>query len=136
MVACAVPIFGTVVPISFHRSQLKLAHDAFDRGELIACGCHLREAIDQYLQALIDLYQVKPTGRKKRNKFNLQSPAGKLKALAGAKVFEDTCCIAEMIDLCNQLAHCEKIRVCDLEWTLEFAYQLFEDGRLSRGGAI
>ena len=133
MVALAVPVFGATIPLCLHRQQLKLAHDAYDRGELIACGCHLREAIDRYLSALVKLYNVKPP-EKKRVRFNLATPSGKLKALSAAKVFEDDCCIAETIDCCNRLAHCEKVRDGDLEWALEFAYSLFDDPRLTRGG--
>src|SRR5690606_27671359 len=129
-----VPSFGATIPLALHRPMLRLAHDYFDRGDYIAAGCCLRESIDRYLQGLVDLYQVKP-GKKKRNKYNMATPAGKLKALRASGV--DVCCwLGDIVHTCNKLAHCERVDRDEIGDLLELTYLLLDDFRLTRGEGV
>ena len=133
MVALAVPNFGATIPLSLHRQMLTLAHDAFDAGDYVRCGCQLREAINRYLTALCKLHDVKFSKVKQLEK---RPPAVKLARLvkSGAVCECHAEWMSDVIDACNRLAHCEKVNMFTISYSLELAYELLDESPLSRGG--
>ena len=133
MVALAVPTFGATIPLSLHRTMLHAAHDAFDSGDYVRCGCQLREAIDRYVTALCKLHGVKFSERKQLEK---RPPAVKLGRLIKAGIVDPGVggWLGEVIDTCNQLAHCQPVRRGSISLAIEITYSILDETPLSRGG--
>lgn len=133
MVAIAVPFLGAVIPLSLHRQMLTLAHDSFDRGDYVRCGCQLREGINRYLTALCKLHHVKFSKVKSLEK---RPPAVKLARLIKAGIIDPGVggWLGEVIDTCNQLAHCRPVRKRTISFAIEIVYAVLDEAPLSRGG--
>lgn len=136
MVALAVPKLGTTIPLSLHRPMLDRAHEAFDSGDYVRCGCQLREAINRFLTAYCKLYDVRFSKVKSLDK---RPPAVKLARLIKAGHIGECCggWLHEVIDTCNKLAHCQPVKRGEIAGAIEIAYALLidsDDGCLSRGG--
>lgn len=116
-------LFIAIVPFSkrpevqcYGRIALDAAHRALDRGDRFACACWCREAIRRYLFAWCQAHSL-PV----RSKY--LSPRKLYRQLKTAGV---ECCswVLEVVDACNQIAHCEPAKV-SLDCCLEIVEAVF-----------
>jgi hypothetical protein len=105
------------------RMTLFASHYSLERGDLIAAGCKLREAMRQFLHAECEFWGCLPT----RN-FELM-PMGLAKALRKAGQMDpgDFQWVSEIIGIGNRAAHVEFVQRQEIETALKFAH-LFLDG--------
>ena len=106
------------------RQTLFKAHDALEANRLIEAGCHLREAVRQYLAAECEYWGV--TFAKKRSR---RTPGEMAHALRKAGHLEK--CgfdwLEEIVGYANALAHCGFVAPSVVETSIRFVH-VFLDG--------
>jgi len=139
MVCLAVEEFGNVRPLCTARPVLLEAQSKLEAGDLIACGCLLREAFRKYLVAECESRRCLPTKRRH------QTPSQLLKLLRKlGHVDEDAVqWYAEIITTGNKAAHCEEIEQASLSGcismmhiVLDCATNLDEPNNLRNEGGV
>jgi len=122
MVALNVEAWGDVRPICEARPILFQAQDAYERGDLIACGCLLREAFRKYLVAECEARQCLPKKRKQ------QSPTQLLRLLKKlGHVDSDTAkWYSEIITTGNAAAHCDNVENCCLKGCMSIMHIILD----------
>ncbi len=119
MVALASPDLFKFRPVCLSRLYLYRAHSALERGDTIAAGCLLREAVTRYLTALCQYGDCLP---RKRDR----TPANMLRVLREAHQLGDDDCeaIRMVIDVGNKLAHCKAVRPSRVEYYIHYLNEL------------
>ena len=123
MVAPAVPEFGRVLTLNFARAYLFRAAEALDRGDLIAAGCLLREAIRRQCWAECEWNGCLPQNVSLRT-----PPVTLLRALARASKCEaNFSWVKEMIETANAAAHCIPVKRSELRFAIETFHGVIDD---------
>jgi hypothetical protein len=122
MVTALVSGLGKSRPVCFSRFYLNRSLDAIKRGDTIAAGCLLREAIDRWLKALCDYHKVY------LGKNQLPSPKVLLRALSKAKQIDGGAYrwCSDAIDIGNKLAHCRPVRPHMVTTCIELMHYLMD----------
>jgi hypothetical protein len=136
MVMALVTDLGKVRPVCLSRLYLNRSYDALERGDLIAAGCLLREAIHRYLDALCQYHKVQIPKKHDR------TCSVMAKALWKAKHFES--CgyqwVRESIQYGNKLAHCKPVRPSLVSCCIDLLHTLMDNSPeiifATRGGGV
>jgi hypothetical protein len=94
-----------VVEVNLSRMYLHRAHEALNRGDLIAAGCLLREAAHRQLVAMCHWYGCTPKKARRRRPMDLARALRDAKA-CGDGGFE---WLREIITAGNTAAHCGRV---------------------------
>jgi hypothetical protein len=122
MVMALVTDLGKVRPVCLSRLYLNRSHDALERGDTLAAGCLLREAVIRYLTALCEYHDCTPV-RKCDRKAMAMLRALRRKDQFTTDGFE---WVKEAIAIGGRLTHCKPVRPSLVELSMSLLSSLMD----------
>lgn len=127
MVASTVRFFWQKPVECNARWTLYSAQTSLERGDMIAAGCKLREALRSYLHAECEYAACLPKGRR-RHLSRQYSPRTLANALRKAGHLEDGCYAwaVEMIEIGNKAAHLTFVRPQEIATAINLLHSFLD----------